>query len=111
MKPIQGIKKNSSFRSVYQEGHSLANRSLVMYRSESEAGETRLGISVSKKVGNSVIRHRIKRLIKEAFRLNQQHLKKGYDIVVIARQNALGKSYHGIERDVIHLLKKHDLFI
>ncbi len=82
-----------------------------MYRSESEAGDTRLGISVSKKVGNSVIRHRIKRLIKEAFRLNQQHLKKGYDIVVIARQNALGKSYHSIERDVIHLLKKHDLFI
>lgn len=111
MKPLDGIKKNNHFRRIYQKGHSLANRTLVMYKAESDAEAVRLGISVSKKVGNSVERHRIKRLIKEAFRLNRQHVKQGWDIVVIARTNALGRSYHDIERDVLHLLRKHDLFI
>ena len=71
---ILGIfKKNKDFRHVYDEGKSYANRILVMYAMTNGLEKNRLGISVSKKVGNSVIRHRLTRLIRESYRLNESH--------------------------------------
>ena len=66
MKFSESLKKNSDFQKIYREGKSYANRFLVMYAMENGRGCSRIGISVSKKVGGSVIRHRVKRLIKEA---------------------------------------------
>lgn len=108
MKPIKSIKKNEDFKSVYQSGRSIANRTLVMYIRENT--ENQLGISVSKKVGNSVVRHRVKRLIKEAFRLQQYHINGTFDIIVISRNDACDKSYSDIETSIIHLLKKHRIY-
>ena len=97
--------KNKDFQEVYKKGKSYANKYLVMYVLQNHTEENRLGISVSKKVGNSVVRHRITRLIRESYRLNQSQFKKGYDIVVIARATAKDKTYQEIESALLHLGK------
>lgn len=97
--------KNKDFQEVYKKGKFYANKYLVMYVLNNHTEENRLGISVSKKVGNSVVRHRITRLVRESYRLNQSHFQKGYDIVVIARTTAKGKTYQEIESALLHLGK------
>ena len=82
------LKKNRDFGLVYKKGKSYANRYLVMYVLENQTNSNHLGISVSKKVGNSVVRHRITRLVRESYRLNEQRFFHGLDIVVIARVTA-----------------------
>ncbi len=85
MQYSDSLKKNQDFQKVYRKGTSQANRYLVMYVLKNGHMENRLGISVSKKVGNSVVRHRITRLIRESYRLNETLFEKGLDIVVVAR--------------------------
>ena len=101
--------KNQDFQNVYRKGKSYANKYLVMYLLENNTEENRLGISVSKKVGNSIVRHRITRLIRESYRLQESKFQNGYDMVVVARTNAKGKSYAEIESALIHLGKLHNI--
>ena len=101
------IKKNEDFQKVYHSGKSYANKYLVMYAKKSESETGRLGISVSKKVGNSVVRHRIARLIRESYRLNESRFHSSWDIVVVARQGAKGRSYFEINSAMLHLAKLH----
>jgi len=103
--------KNSEFKEVYSKGKSKANRFLVMIVINTDK-ETGLGISVSKKVGNSVVRHRVTRLIRESFRLNRQNLLDNKSIVVIARNTIDGKNikYEDIESAFIHLCKIHNIY-
>ncbi len=104
------LKKNSDFQKVYRKGRSFANRSLVMYvLTTGEDRPSRIGMSVSKKVGNSVVRHRVKRLIRESHRLNRDKIADGYEIVVIARNEAANRNYHDIERAFLHLAAMHHL--
>ena len=103
MKFSESLKKNSDFRNVYNRGVSLANRYLVMYILENGTQRNRLGISVSKKVGNSVIRHHITRLVRESYRLHEDMFNSGLDIVVIARMNARNAVYRDIESALLHL--------
>lgn len=109
MKYSESLKKNSDFQQVYRHGTSYANRYLVMYVLENQYMKNRLGISVSKKVGNSVVRHRVTRLIRESYRLNELLFKNSLDIVVIARPSAKEKSYQEIESALLHLAKKHQI--
>ena len=67
----ESLKKNQDFQSVYRNGKSYANRLLVMYVLENNLDKNRLGISVSKKVGNSVVRHHVTRLVRESYRLQE----------------------------------------
>jgi ribonuclease P protein component len=97
--------KNKDFQQVYKNGKSYANKYLVMYVLENHTVENRLGISVSKKVGNSVIRHRITRLIRESYRLNKEKFQQGYDIIVIARATSKDRTYQEIESALLHLGK------
>ena len=101
--------KNKDFQTIYKKGWSYANKYLVMYVLKNKEEENRLGISVSKKVGNSVIRHRITRLIRESYRLQSKKFETGYDIVVIARTGAKEKNYSEIESALLHLGKLHNI--
>ena len=101
--------KNQDFQNVYKKGKSYVNKYLVMYVLQNHTETNRLGISVSKKVGNSVVRHRVTRLIRESYRLNQSKFQTGYDIVVIARTSAKDKTYNEIESALIHLGKLHHI--
>ena len=107
MKFSESLKKNRDFQIVYRKGKSQANRYLVMYIYKNDLSKNRLGISVSKKVGNSIVRHRLTRLIRESYRLQEDHFQNGWDIVVIARAGAKDKTYHEIESTLIHLGKLH----
>jgi len=99
------LKKNRDFQCVYKKGKSYANRYLVLYVKENGLGKNRLGISVSKKVGNSVIRHRITRLVRESYRLHEDMFNSGLDMVVIARVNAKEASFEQIKEALLHLGK------
>ena len=103
MKFSESLKKNSDFQKVYRQGKSYANRYLVMYVLENHTEGNRLGISVSKKVGNSVIRHHLTRLIRESYRLHEDMFNNGLDIVVIARSTARDIRYHETESALLHL--------
>jgi len=106
------LKKNAEFRAVYKRGKSFSNNLLVLYVYMNKKNVNRLGVSVSKKVGKSVVRNRIKRLIKESFRLNSNYIKvgSGYDLVFIARKSSNGKSYVEINNSVKNLIKKAGLY-
>ena len=106
----ESVRKNDEFKRVYQNGKSYANKYLVMYILKNDREKNRLGISVSKKVGNSVVRHRIARLLRESFRLNDEKFHSGWDIVVVARMGAKGKNYSDIESALLHLAKLHGIY-
>lgn len=109
MKFSESLKKNSYFQDVYKNGKSYANRFFVMYVLKNDLGKNRLGISVSKKVGNSVIRHHVTRLVREAYRLQEEIFNSGLDIVVIARVSARNVSYHETEKAILHLGSLHHI--
>lgn len=109
MKRFPSIKKNSDFQVVYKNGTSYANRLLVMYVYPRGGEKIRIGISVSKKVGNSVVRHHVTRLIRECFRLNIGHMDSGVDIVVVARAAAKDSDYKKIEGAYRHLCGLHNI--
>jgi ribonuclease P protein component len=109
LKSSESMKSNTNFKNVYHNGKSYANTYLIMYVVNNETEKTKIGISVSKKVGNSVIRHRLTRLIRESYRLNEYMFNSGLDIVVIARAGARGKNYNEINSALLHLSKMHKI--
>ena len=106
----ESLKKNRDFQKVYRSGKSLANKYLIMYILRNDSDRNRLGISVSKKVGNSVVRHHLTRLIRENYRLLEEHFQRGLDIIVIVRPSAKEIGYHEIESALIHLGKIHNIY-
>lgn len=110
MKFSESLKKNRDFQVVYKKGKSFGNKYLVMYVLPNELGKNRIGISVSKKVGNSIVRHHLTRLIRESYRLHEEQFLCGYDVVVIARTTAKDRTYHEIESALIHLGKLHNIY-
>ena len=108
---FETLRKNSDFRSVYNKKKSFGDRYLVMYIKENGTDTIRLGVSVSKKVGNSIVRHRLARLIRESFRLNTSHITAGYNIVIVARASLGNAGYAETEKAMIHLLKLHKLYV
>ena len=102
--------KNLEFSKVYRSGRSKADACLVLYILENGTDEKRLGISVSKKIGNSVVRSRVKRIIKEAWRMQEPYLADGYDYVWIARASAKEKKSTEIEISIQRLARKFRLY-
>ena len=108
-KDAESLKKNRDFQLVYKTGTSYVNKYLVMYAKENRLGKNRIGISVSKKVGNSVVRHRLCRLVRESYRLHEDVFRRGFDIVVVARVSAKERTFREIESAFLHLGRLHHL--
>jgi ribonuclease P protein component len=115
---LSRLSRSSDFKRVYRQGSSVASRTLVLYyfkRSSETAGEgPRMGLSVSKKLGGAVVRNRIKRLLREAFRACDARLAREYDYVVIARPQLLelieGDRKGAVTQALMELLEKASLF-
>ena len=109
MRFSESLKSNRNFKNVYENGKSYANKYLVMYVLENGTSDNRLGISVSKKVGNSVVRHHLTRLVRESYRLHEDIFNSGLDIVVVVRVSAKEIGYAEIESALLHVSKLHKI--
>ena len=105
----ESLKKNHQFLFVYKNGKSRANKYLVMYVKENGLGINRIGISVSKKVGNSIVRHRVTRLVRESYRLHENIFNSGLDMVIVARKESAEVGFYEIESALLHLSKLHQV--
>ena len=103
------LKTTGQFSNVYNKGKYYANKYLVMYVLKNDLSFNRVGISVSKKVGNSVVRHRLTRLVRESYRLHEEIFNNGLDIVVVVRKDAALMTYEKIESAFLHLGKLHHI--
>ena len=102
---FEKLGKNPEFQKVYKQGRSKANKYLVMYVKTGESGPSRYGFSVSKKVGNSVVRHHITRLLRESVRKNDALVKEGNRIIIVARKDVKNKNFKEVA--VIHIYQKY----
>ena len=100
------MKKTSDFQNVYKNGKSYADRNIVVYVWKNNSSLNRIGISCSKKIGNSVVRHRFARIVREAYRLHENIFNSGLDIVVVARACARDASFFDIESSLLSLAGK-----
>ena len=111
---MESLRRQEDFKNCYEKGKNIANRYLVLYVCErrSDPGKdtdgelkvgNRIGISVSKKIGNSVVRHRIKRRIKESYRCNEKGFNSGLDLVIVARRLTAEADYKEIESALLSL--------
>ena len=109
MKFSESLKNSRDFKNVYHCKKSYANKYLVMYVLENKSDRNKLGISVSKKVGNSVVRHHVTRLIRESYRLHEEMFQRGFNFVVVARVSASDAKYAEIEHALLHVSKLHKI--
>ena len=105
------IKNNYEFRRLYAKGERAGSPRMVIYRRRNRLGIDRLGITVSTKLGKAVHRNKIRRRLKEIFRLNYHLLDQGWDIVVVAKQLARNSDYHELEADFLHTCKRLGLLV
>ena len=104
------LRRKEDFDRIYRKGKSVGDRYVVIFCMRNDLGFNRIAYLASKKVGNSVVRHHLTRLIRESYRLQEEHFQCGFDLVVIARAGAKEKSYHDIESALIHLGKLHNIY-
>lgn len=100
------LKENSAFRRLYHRGASAANRYLVVYCRRNGQPVSRLGFTVSTKLGHAVVRNRIRRRLREIYRLNEGRFRTGFDIVVVARSRAVTAEYAELEKAYLSLADK-----
>ncbi|MFF2754485.1 ribonuclease P protein component [Psychrobacillus sp. NPDC058041] len=101
----QRVKKNKEFQTIFKKGQSYANRQFVVYCLEKEQDYFRVGLSVSKKVGNAVVRNRIKRYIRQTFLELKDQVDPNKDYIIIARNPAAKLDFHESKKSLEHVLK------
>lgn len=106
LEKTSAMKYNRDFRYLYRRGQSIAAGYLVIYYKKVPQPGNLLGITVTKKLGGAVVRNRVRRLIKECYRLREKELGTGYKIVIVARNRAAGADFNMIRKDLSYLLKK-----
>jgi ribonuclease P protein component len=105
MNKHQRIKKNVEFQHIFKKGKSFANRQFIVYVMKNDQQEFRLGLSVSKKIGNAVTRNRIKRYIRQTFLELKDDVMPNADYVIIARKQAAELDFHESKKSLEHVLK------
>lgn len=103
------LKKNSDFRRLYAKGKSAVNPYMVVYCRRNNTRENRLGYTVSAKLGHAVVRNRIRRRLREIYRLNSPHLRSGWDIVIVARSRCIDAQYSKMDRAFLEACTKLSL--
>lgn len=106
MKRTMTVKENYEFRRIYAKGRSGVSPYLVVYVHPNRRGRNRLGVTVSTKLGHAVVRNRVRRRLREIFRLNQVGLAQGYDMILVARTRAVGAEYRELERAFLNVCGK-----
>ena len=106
MNNITSLKRNNDFRRLYARGKSYAGGYTVVYMSKNRVGINRIGFTVSKSVGKAVVRNRLKRLMRESYRLLSDKLCVGYDIIIVSRNRAVGKTQPQIMKDIEYAMRK-----
>ncbi len=109
MDPAVTVKENYEFRRIYRKGKSAVSPQLVIYCQRNCRGHSRLGVSVSTKLGCAVVRNRVRRRIREIYRLNKAKMLPGYDLIVVARVRAVETDYQKLDRTYLRLLEQLDL--
>ena len=102
------VKENRDFRRIYRKGRSAVSACLVVYCRRNGTGN-RLGITVSTKVGKAVTRNKVRRRLREIYRLNREKLRPGYDVILVARSRAASAAYGELEGAYLSLLRKLDI--
>jgi ribonuclease P protein component len=110
MKKTVPIKKNFEFRRLYKRGRFAAGKFMTLYVLKNKSGINRIGLSVSRKFGNSVKRNRIKRLIRENYRLYEDNIKDGFDFIFTVRNQGKMPDFHNIAKEMKYLLKRLEVF-
>ena len=95
------LKQNHEFRRLYSKGNSTAAPCLALYCRKNKRGYNRIGYTVSNKIGNAVVRNRIRRRLREIYRLHESEFNLGFDIVVVARTRAANADYHRLEKELL----------
>lgn len=106
MKYSYSIKENYEFRRLYRRGASAASSYLVVYAMKTRRPHNRIGLTVSPKLGGAVVRNRIKRLLREAYRLHEHELKQSYDFVLVARARMAKTSCAQTERELMRIMRQ-----
>ena len=110
MKKRFRVKKEKDFNAIFKEGKSFANRKFVIYRLENNEQHFRVGLSVSKKLGNAVTRNLIKRRIRHILIEHKDQLVENVDFVVIARKGVEILDYAEMEKNLLHVLKLSKIY-
>ena len=103
------VRENERFQQIRRRGRSVKNRYLVLCALENDLGYSRFGFSVSKRIGNAVVRNRIKRQLREAMRLRMDDIAPGWDVVLIARHMIRDATYHQMDDACARLLRRAQL--
>ncbi len=103
MKYSTALKANRDFRRLYSRGRSKASSRLVIYCRKNRLGANRIGITVGAKLGCAVRRNRVRRRIREAYRINEERFQPGYDIVIVVRGRAMDSSFGELSASLIKL--------
>ena len=109
VKHTVSLKENRIFRRLYAKGKSAVAPTMVLYCRKNGRRESRLGLTTGTKLGHAVVRNRVRRRLREIYRLQEDKLLPGYDIVVVARVRAVHSKYAVLERDFLRLAKKLQL--
>ena len=105
------LSKTSEFKKVFSEGRRIEGKNLIIFFLKNDYNFNRPGIIIKKEIGKAVVRNKIKRRLKEAFRLINKKLSPGYDIIMLAKNNIKESNYFEICQDLESLLYKGKLFL
>ncbi len=95
------LKQNHEFRRLYAKGRSAVTPTLVIYERRNKSGGNRVGFTVTVKLGHAVVRNRVRRRLREIYRLHEEELRRGHDLVIVARGRSAEAPYRTLERDFL----------